>query len=451
MRNFSAIIAGAIAASTIMAAGMCYAEEGGVTLTPSGFAALREGQVVKGEHETMKSATSFADADFVWIQGMDIGLNVKAEYNGLPVIANLGLEMLVCNDNSPYDGDLGQSRRLNFYPYLSRADFTYSWGDKSNPSLFLNAGYFPYKYNGDVRNLGEYLFRSGTYPQYIITDFDFPMTRLMGARLGGKIANSLNFDLLLTSNVEWTAIGDLNLSGLLSWKPIPLFELGMGASWNSFLSILGINLDNTSPMVEGNSYLAPVPGNPDSLAVYYYTFAGQKIMARFSLDFKSLFSGSDFFGEHDLKLYSEAAVLGLIDYPISQDGYTQYDTLMQRIPVMAGLTIPTFKFMDILSCEVEWFGNPYPGSLNPIKFDNQPIALSSYGNEKSPYYLNNHQDDWKWSVYGKKTFANNFNITVQAARDHFRWFRLDYTAADGKTALRKNDQWYYTFKFGYTF
>jgi hypothetical protein len=425
-----------------MACGMSYGEDDAVSLSPTGFVSLREGQVVKGEKE---SGFQEARADHVWIQEMVVGFNTLAKFNNLPLVGNLGMEIKVCNDNIVYPSDFGQSRRLNFYPYLSRADLTLTIGDKENPDLVLDAGYFPFKYNSEVRNLGEYLFRSGTYPQYIITNFDFPMTRLMGLRASGSLWRKVNWDVLATTNIEWTAIGDFNLSGLLSWKPSPLFEFGLGASW---CSILSVNWKNTTPQAEGSAYVSNPEG--DSMR-YYYTFAGQKAMARFTLDLQQLFPGNDLFGKQDLKLYSEAAVLGLIDYPVSFDGYTRYDTLWQRIPVMVGFNVPTFKILDFLSVEAEWFGNQYPNNLNTIMFDNQPVALSSYGNEKDSSNLNNHGDDWKWSVCGKRTFFGHLNVIGQIARDHMRWFRLDYTKEDGKEALRKNNEWYWTIKLGYTF
>lgn len=423
----------------VVSAGASFAEDNATTIVPTGFVALREGQVVKGEKEMADYPG--ARTDWVWIQEMNVGLNALVKFNNLPLTGNLGMELKVFNDNVVYSGDFGQSRRLNFYPYLSRADLNYTVGDKENPMLSIDAGYFPFKYNSEARNLGEYLFRSGTYPQYLITNFDFPMTRLMGLHASGPLGKGINWDVLATTNTEWTAIGDLNLSGLLSWKPAPLFELGVGASW---CSILSVNWKNTTPEAQGNVYISDGKR-------YYYTFAGQKAMARFTLDLRQLVPGSELFGKQDLKLYSEAAVLGLIDYPVSFDGWTRYDTLWQRIPVMAGFNVPTFKFLDFLSVEAEWFGNPYPNNLNTIKFDNQPVALSSYGNERNALYLNNHGDDVKWSVYGKKTFADHFNIIFQAARDHMRWIRLNYAQEDGKEALRKNNEWYYTFKFGYTF
>ena len=71
--------------------------------------------------------------------------------------------------------------------------------------------------------------------------------------------------------------------------------------------------------------------------------------------------------------------------------------------------------------------------------------------EMTRAYTNMHQDDWKWSVYFKKTIADNFFIRGQFARDHFRWFRANYAATDGKEAFRQNDEWYFMFKFGYSF
>ena len=55
----------------------------------------------------------------------------------------------------------------------------------------LAVGYFPYKYNPEARNLGEYLFRSGTYPVYLTNDYDFPLARVAGLRYGLNFSNDL--------------------------------------------------------------------------------------------------------------------------------------------------------------------------------------------------------------------------------------------------------------------
>ncbi len=434
-----------VLAATALFSGWSYGEIDAPALFPSGFASLRLGQIVKGQKETVVGKD--AKSDHVWVQEMNVGLSLDSKFKNVPATAKIGLEISVCNDNSPVENDGGLSRRLNFYPFLSRADLVFNLKENDNINLMIDAGYFPFKYNASVRNLGEYLFRTGTYPQYIVTDVDFPMARLMGVRFGGIVRKVFSFDILLTVNTEWTAIGDVNLSGLIAWKPHPLFELGLGGSW---CSIISVDWDKTTPVTEGTKYLDRIPGTNDT-AIYNYTFAGQKLMGRLTLDLKKILPWKGIFGEEDLKLYSESAILGLINYPVSMDGYTRYDTLWQRIPIMGGFNIPTFKLMDVLNIEIEWFGNPYVNNLNPIKFDNQPVTLSSLQNEKSSKYMNLHDDDWKWSVYGKKTFANHFFIKAQFASDHIRWFRLDYTKMDGKEALRKIDDWYYTVKFGYAF
>ena len=430
-----------------------YGEIEGPGLDWKGFVSLRLGQIVQGDKETVVGKD--ARSDHVWVQQMNVGLGLSSEFKQVPATGNLDIEISVNNDDSPSESDFGISRRLNFYPFIARADIEFRVIERENSTLQIDVGYFPYKYNSSVRNLGEYLFRSGTYPQYLVTEVDFPMARLLGLRVGGTNGGDVfKWDVLATTNVEWSAIGDLNLSAIASWKPFPVFELGVGGSW---CSIISVDLSKTTPEARSTEYLAPKPGTNDTM-VYNYTFAGQKVMARLLFDLKQLLPWKDKFGEEELKLYSEAAILGLINYPVSIDGYTRYDSLWQRIPVMVGLNIPTNRFLDVLSLEVEWYGNPYVNSINSIKFDNQPVPLSSHAKEKTKVYQNIHSDDIKWSIHARKVIANNFFIKAQFASDHIRWYRLDFTKMDGKEAFRntfqKNglpDHWYYTFKIGYTF
>ena len=63
-----------------------------------------------------------------------------------------------------------------FYPHW--AEISYSFGAIERPWLRMGAGVFPFKYNPDVRNLGEYLFRTGSYPPIMMSTFDFPLARL---------------------------------------------------------------------------------------------------------------------------------------------------------------------------------------------------------------------------------------------------------------------------------
>src|SRR5690606_37566794 len=61
------------------------------------------------------------------------------------------------------------TRQTQFGPGISQAQARYAFGDVQDPAAMLQMGFFPYKYNADAKNLGEYLMRSGTYPGYVVT------------------------------------------------------------------------------------------------------------------------------------------------------------------------------------------------------------------------------------------------------------------------------------------
>jgi hypothetical protein len=79
--------------------------------------------------------------------------------------------------------DLLDNLRPQYLFYPHDVEGTYSLGDMERPFLTLGFGVFPFKYNPDVRNLGEYLYRTGTYPPTMSNTFDFPLARLTGFRL----------------------------------------------------------------------------------------------------------------------------------------------------------------------------------------------------------------------------------------------------------------------------
>lgn len=421
--------------------GLSFGEEKGIKLefTPSGFVSLREGQIVKASPYYAKPLLK---TDHIWIQQLYTGFNLQTSFSPLPITGNIGLELKVGNEYPRYYPDFGKSRRLYFYPYLSRADLIFTFGDDDMPGLELDLGYFPFKYNTEARNLGEYLFRSGTYPQYIITEFDFPQSRLFGAHAGGYLFETLKWDILATTNIEWTALGDLNLSALVAYTPpTPFVTVGVGGG---FFSLVSVDKDFTKPEVPSNAYLE----NGDTM---YYSFSGAKVMGRVTFNPQAFFP-SDFFGKEDLKCYSELAILGVKNYPLSIDTFTRYDEITERMPVMFGFNFPTFGIFDVLSIEFEYFKSRFPNDLSPVIFDNQPVPLSSLHNMKTGYDPANYvDDDWKWSVYGKKTFVNHFYITVQFARDHMRWYMMNFAEQDWQEALRDKKDWYYVLKLGYSF
>ena len=87
---------------------------------------------------------------------------------------------------------------------------------------------FTFKYNPDGRNFGDYIFRTGTYPTYIITNFDFPAARLLGLHLSSDPIANLHADLLLTSEAFIYPLFDFSLTGIASYKLFNAIEIGAG-------------------------------------------------------------------------------------------------------------------------------------------------------------------------------------------------------------------------------
>jgi len=156
--NFMRIMMMMAVTAVILNAG----EELNITNTLSGYASMEDGQIVQGTYTTQSNGQP--RADHVWVQRMYVGFLASTQFNPLNIRGNIGLEMRMSNEfpRMP-SGDYGRTRRLYFYPYLTEATFMYSLGDLSRPLLKVTVGYFPIKYNMNSRNLGEYLFRSGTY------------------------------------------------------------------------------------------------------------------------------------------------------------------------------------------------------------------------------------------------------------------------------------------------
>jgi hypothetical protein len=428
----------------------------------SGYTSMEEGQIVLGTFPN----SSKARFDHVWVQRMYTGFVGSILFNPLNIEGKIGCEMRVSNEFPRAKvtvQDQGQTRRLYFYPYLTEADFIYKYGDDSNPLFSITAGYFPIKYNENSRNLGEYLFRSGAYPQTLVTDFDFAATRLVGLNLSSSPVTGLSLSVILNSNIEWQAIGDLNLSGLASYNLADIFEIGTGVSQVSILSADPKITDGDSASAGDEiKYVKSVtPNNLGGLdtTIGLLTFRGTKLIAMASLDPKNLLRkmlgiNMDFLGKEDGKLYSEVAVLGVKDYPVTLDRGTNYSDIMKRIPVMAGFNIPTFKLLDVLSFEGEWFGCILPNDMGGVVLYDEPTPLPS---DRAAKYISDtthkqyKDDNYKWSVYAKRTLAGHFQIIGQVASDHLRWFAQDWTRQEWQEAFRNPHQFYYRFKLAYMF
>jgi len=361
--------------------------------------------------------------------------------------------------------------------YVSRAEnvFTLSQDNFFNiPDNIFNAeiglGVFTYKYNPDIRNLGEYMFRSGTYPGWLKTNFDATGATLTGIRISTTSFNIWKNDILITTEMQMYPLYDISYSWISCIKPHKTIEIGAGINLARFTpandslttrkrDVFGF----PTPFYLKNAQFIydSLTGTTDTIGgdTIYYTFKGIKLMSRLSLDIKGLFSENvnKIFGENDAKIYGELNILGLMN----QGDY--YNKLWQRIPITFGINIPTFRLFDVLSCEFEYYRMPYPNNYrNQIMVmrqtyggtpapDNQIDYFNGYcydpNNPDNSYNWDKYdKDSWKWSVYIKKSFGKNFAFVAQAARDHLRTMSNSLTARDYDEVLTLDKHWYFAIK-----
>jgi len=419
-----------------------------VALGISCSASVQAGQLVKYFYKNSALAHQ-------WVREVYTQLTVDAVIHERTRIS-IGTEGNLWYNTFPKGLSTGQANSTfdkNYSVVISEAWGSYGLGDTAHPFLSIAGGLFPFKYNPDARNLGEYLFRSGTYPAYIITMFDFAYARLSGFRLSSDLFGILHQDMLLTMETDIHPFNDFTLSYIA--------EAGRGKAIDGALGVSLAHLfpvDNgvTTPRRPDNAFftnvrvLKDVLGN-DSIVqdTNYYTFTGTKLMGRLSFDPKAIFQ-LPALGPEDLKMYAEAAVLGVKEYPrndsidFSKNPYG-YDSLLHKIPLMAGINLPAFKLLDVLSVEAEWYGCRYANNFTEVSGrgtrDGSPKPDAP--REGADYT----RDDWKWSMYARKTIGGHLGLVLQCARDHMRTRSVFEESRDREEALSKDDHWWWMLKF----
>ena len=119
------------------------------------------------------------DLDHAWLQRTKICLSGSTKINDKTSIA-FGIQGLSWYET--YDKFSNNPFVIpdQYYTFIiDHSELIYSL----NRHLSIDFGVINYKYDPEVRNLGEYLFRSGCYPGFLIGDFDYPEARMTGILL----------------------------------------------------------------------------------------------------------------------------------------------------------------------------------------------------------------------------------------------------------------------------
>jgi len=373
-------------------------------------------------------------------------------------------------------------QRKAFFLGPARTEAVYHLGENpADPWLKLGVGMFPYKYNPQATNLGEYLFRARAYPTTLTTG-GYVFIGSAGATLQGFQANytrgALKADALLFTETDLAPFYDWSLALVASYAVADgLLDFGAGVN---FQHLIPVRPSRTSARAARNSYfLDPVSGEhlagnvdyyrnaegyfrakadawyakgtsadsavgdryaaraderlvvanhadsllnlPDSLrpGLKHYTTRATLLMARATFDPKKVLPALGL-GAEDLKVFAEVAVLGVKDYPV------YYENITDRMPVMLGANLPTFGFLDLLTVQAEyfhaaWLNNTYAiAEGDGFRAFNTPYLPGSNDAVLAPrVYEGLRRDDWKWSVLARKQ-VGRLTLSAQAARDHLR-------------------------------
>jgi hypothetical protein len=362
----------------------------------------------------------------------------------------------------PNDPSGPHTRLTKFTAVLEEASGFYRSGDLALPWMDAKFGLFFEKYNPDAQNLGEYLFRSGTYPGYLQTGGWYIVNNagyfLQGLRTSFHFKDgALNPQFLLFMERDWEPTFDLTPAFILNYK-VGAFDGGLGVAFNH---LIPAKPSATTPNNRRSEWRTTATGKDtlltngeilDTVAIAgisKYTFQGTKISARASFNLQSILQ-SDMLGSEDLKVYSEIAVLGVKNYPI------YYDDITKRIPMMVGVNLPTFKLLDKLAFEMEYYDTDFPNSLEEVYQRTLPIpgTIGGTGTQVRQNYvdsLGTHRklrDKVKWSLWMNKEITSGLGLYLQVASDHFR--PMDFNLKPTYEPVTQNwNDWYYMFRLNF--
>lgn len=427
------------------------------------------------KHEATRIG-AWIDAGQIWKGKVDFGEKVEKQVLTRSKVALT--QVATVNENLTLTGAVGglffyslpvdpagpHTRMTKFTAVLEEASALYKFGSVENPYLETKFGLFFEKYNPDSKNLGEYLFRSGTYPGYLQTGGWYILNNagyfMQGARASANLLDgTLVPEVMLYMERDWEPTYDLSPALLLTYKPMDAFQIGAGVSFNH---LIPAKPSQTTPEdLRSASYKSPTSGHDtlyntnqflaDSAFAgnHAFTFKGIKLMARASFNPQALIQ-SDLLNPEDLKIYAEMAILGVANQPV------YYTKLAKRIPVMFGLNLPTFKIVDKMSFELEYYNSDFPNSLEEVYQRTFPLpgSIGGVGTPSRQNYIDSlgtqrkMRDKIKWSFWLNKEITSGLGVYLQVASDHFR--PIDFNNKPTyEPVTQKWDDWYYMIRFNF--
>jgi len=410
----------------------------GSKIEVSGFGYYMFGQIVSGTYGD-EWLTTF---DHLWSNTSLLHLNFESNATDW-FTTKVGLEFYV---TFPLKGSVAMDKASYFRTYkayLAEASGIMHW-DFDNPiisSLIFKSGMLPYTINREVKTLGNYLFRSTIHPLSVQNKVDYPWADLLGGVADiGFLENKITLEASLSTEFNYVPFFDFTPSVGLFFKPNEIIDIGGAVAFHHALQANGALMEDTL----GERW------------------QGTKVDARAIFDPKPIFGGMDFLGKNELKIYAEVAVLGFDDtlevdtsnLPSLRARDTTdlknlvfpEPTILHRMPFMIGINLPTWKILDLLSVELEWFFSPYPNDWFG-KFDYQKAeARHSSSLEQWDNYIN--KDNFKWSVNVRKSIEK-FEVRALLSSDHTVYLMNNVSNGNFEQTMKRPHDWQWLIQLRY--
>jgi hypothetical protein len=463
MSPFGVLLKAAIGLAIVCAAAMA---QDGIKIEYHGAGWIQGGRIEKAS-DTLSDGKG-QDFNDNWTQNTGGQITAVADLGG-GWEGGLGLgaiqSPMFFRGSPEYDKVAG----LTWSPYVTEARLTYTVGEPLRPAFQATAGSFHFNYNPDVKNLGLYLLRGMAYPGIVISGFEtkdvLPIANIFGLNIRHE-SGGFRGDFIVNSQTDINPYFDLSFAYVAGYRFLGAIEVGTGVNWYRAVaqrsritspgkdcpdgkSNIGVNAnDDEICFIKDSSVVAGVTTVDTVLG----SLTGVKLMGRFSVDPKALLGLDGPFGPRDLVFYSEAAVLGVKDYA------KYYDRIGRRIPVMFGVNLPVFGFLDELSLEAEYYANRNMTDYEKVLEDNswvpRPRAVNEIRNDSGAVIgterTDTRSDNWKWSLYGARVVAGHLKLSGQVANDHLRTGGFYLRPTQSET-LSDTFDWYWMFKVAYYF
>lgn len=406
----------------------------------SGFGYYMFGQIMSGVYgDDWEGATT--TFEHLWNNTSLLHINLESSTSDW-FTTRLGLEFYV---TFPLKGSNAMNKASYFRTYkayLAQAEGIMHWDyDYSTmSSLTIRTGMLPHTINPQVKTLGNYLFRSTIHPVSVQNKLDYPWADLLGGVVTvGLLEDKVKIEGIIASEFNYVPFFDFTPAFGAYYKPNEVIDIGGAIAFHHALQ-------------------ANVGLMPDSLGAHWQ---GTKIDARAIFDPKPLLGGMDYLGKDEFKIYAELGILGFKDTlevdtsniaALESMDTTGLDvtfptiSLKHRMPFMLGINFPTWKILDLLSLELEWFYSPYANDWFG-KFDSQkaearqPTALNQWD-----IYIN--KDNFKWSVNIRKS-VEKFEARAIFGKDHTIYTVSNLQTGNFEQTMKRPQDWHWMIQLRY--